>query len=107
MLNRHIALVSETPTVDIAELAVVAAALQKQVIRDFGPIWGIQADVAAYPSLEHIPLDYWPIIVKDDLARPEAAGYHEDDLGEPYALVRRTGDWSVTASHEMLEILAD
>ena len=107
MLNRHIALVSETEAVDFAELAAVAAALQKQVIRDFGPIWRVEADVAAFANLEHMPLDYWPIIIKDDLTRPEAAGYHEDDLGEPYALVRRTDDWSVTASHEMLEILAD
>jgi hypothetical protein len=107
MLNRHIALVSETPAIDFAELAAVAGALQKQVVRDFGPIWGIEAVVTAYASLEHLPLDCWPVIIKDDLTRPDAAGYHEDDLGEPYALVRRSNDWSVTASHEMLEILAD
>jgi hypothetical protein len=107
MLSRHIALVSETSTTDFAELAVVAAALQKQVTRDFGPIWGVEANVAAYSKLEHLPLDYWPLIVKDDLPRPEAAGYHNDDLGEPYALILRTDDWSVTASHEMLEMLAD
>jgi hypothetical protein len=107
MLSRHIALVSDTSAIDLSELSAVAAALQKQVVRDFGPIWGITADVAAFPSLEDIPLDYWPIIIQEDLPRPEAAGYHEDDLGEPYALVRLTDDWSVTASHEMLEILAD
>jgi hypothetical protein len=67
MLSRHIALVSETSTTDFAELAAVAAALQKQVTRDFGPIWGVEANVAAYSKLEHLPLDYWPLIVKDDL----------------------------------------
>lgn len=107
MLNRHIALVSESKQVNVSALAPVAAALQKQIIRDFGPIWNVQADVAAFASLEQIPLDYWPIIIQDDLPRPNAAGYHEDDLGEPYALVRWTDDWSVTVSHEMLEILAD
>jgi hypothetical protein len=77
------------------------------VTRDFGPIWNVQANVGAYDSLEDVPLDYWPIIIKDDLDRPEAAGYHENDLGEPCALVRLTDDWSVTASHELLEMLAD
>jgi hypothetical protein len=107
MLSRHVALVSDSSSIDFAELAAVAAALQKQVTRDFGPIWGTEANVAAYPKLEHLPLDYWPVIVMDKLPRPEAAGYHNDDLGEPYALVLRTDDWSVTASHEMLEMLAD
>lgn len=107
MLSRHIALVSEAPEIEFAQLAGVAAALQKQATRDFGPIWGVQANVGAYARLEDIPLDYWPIVVKSDLDRPEAAGYHEDDLGEPCALVRLTDDWSVTVSHEMLEMLAD
>jgi hypothetical protein len=99
--------VSETPKVELAELAAVAGALQKQVTRDFGPIWNVQANVGVYASLEEVPLDYWPIIIKDDLDRPEAAGYHENEQGEPCALVRLTDDWSVTASHEMLEMLAD
>jgi hypothetical protein len=107
MLNRHIALVSDTPAVKFAALGPVAAALHEQAVRDFGPVWGVEADVTAYPSLGQVPHGVWPVIIKDDLTRPEAAGYHEDDLGEPYALVRRTDDWSITASHEMLEILAD
>jgi hypothetical protein len=107
MLTHHIALVSDTPDVDFADIKPVAAVLQKQVTRDFTPIWGVEAEVAAYRSLKEVPHGYWPIIIKDSLTRPEAAGYHENDLGEPYALVRLTADWSVTASHEMLELLAD
>lgn len=107
MLSRYIALVSETQQIHTAELAAVAAAMQKQVTRDFGPIWGVEASVAAYGRLEDVPLDYWPVIIRDDLDRPEAAGYHEDELGQPCALVRLTDDWSVTASHEMLEMLVD
>ncbi len=107
MLSRYIALVSEAPELQFAELAAVAAALQKQVTRDFEPIWRVRANVSAFADLEHVPLDYWPIIIKSDLDRPEAAGYHEDDLGEPCALVKLTPDWSLTASHEMLEMLAD
>ena len=107
MLNRYVALVSETDKVKLPELSAVAAAVQKQVTRDFGPIWGVQANVAAFARLEDVPLDYWPVIIKDTLQRPGAAGYHEDSAGEPNALVLMTDDWSITASHETLELLAD
>lgn len=107
MLTHHIAIVSDTPEVDFAAIKPVAAALQKQVTRDFTPLWGVAAEVAAYRSLKEVPHGYWPIILKHSLTRAEAAGYHEDDLGEPYALVRVIDDWSVTVSHEMLELLAD
>ena len=107
MLNRHIALVSQTPAIKFADLKPVAAAMHRQAVEDFGPVWGVKADVVAYETLEQVAHGYWPVIVKDELARAEAAGYHEDDIGEPYALIRLTDDWSVTASHEMLEILAD
>jgi hypothetical protein len=107
MLSRYVALVSDTPKVKLAELSAVAAAVQKQVTRDFGPIWGVQGNVAAFARLEDVPLDYWPVIIKETLERPGAAGYHEDSSGEPTALVLATDDWSITASHETLELLAD
>ena len=34
-------------------------------------------------------------------------GIHLDDNGQPYALVRRTPSWTLAASHEVLEMLAD
>lgn len=107
MLTRHVALVSETDKIDAGHLAAVAAALQKQVTRDFAPIWGVHANVSSYARLEEVPLDYWPIMICDKLPRPDAAGYHEDDLGQPCALVMLIDDWSVTASHETLEMLVD
>ena len=107
MLTAHVALVSEESKISTAELSKVAGALSKQVSRDFGPIWKVNADVAAYETLEEVPLDYWPIIVKDDIGDPSAAGYHEDKHGQPFALVQYDRSWSLTASHECLEMLAD
>jgi hypothetical protein len=92
---------------DISHLTEVSAALQKQVSRDFGPIWHIRADVSAFTSLESVPLDYWPIIIKDDIGDPTAAGYHEDHNGQPFSLVQYADDWTLTASHELLEMLGD
>jgi hypothetical protein len=107
MLTAHVALVSEDSKITPSELSKVAGALSKQVSRDFGPIWEVNADVAAYEKLEDVPLDYWPIIIKDDIGDPSAAGYHEDKHGQPFALVQYDASWSLTASHECLEMLAD
>ncbi len=107
MLTGHVALVSEESKITAGELAKVAGALSKQISRDFGPIWKVNADVAAYERLEDMPLDYWPIIIKDDIGDPNAAGYHEDKHGQPFSLVQYDASWSLTASHECLEMLAD
>jgi hypothetical protein len=107
MLPIHVALVSEESSITLSELTEVAAALQKQVVRDFGPLWNVTADVSAFSDLERLPLDYWPIIVKDDINSPGAAGYHEDQHGQPFSLVQYSDDWTLTASHELLEMLGD
>src|SRR5438270_10054624 len=57
----HVALVSETQRISSGQLARVSAALQRQVTRDFGPIWGIRATVDAFGSLDDVPLGYWPV----------------------------------------------
>jgi len=107
MLTRHVALVSEESSITMRELAAVAAALQKQATRDLGPIWTLEATVTAYGRLEDLPLDYWPVVVMDDIRNPGAAGYHEDKNGQPFALVQYSRGWTLTASHEICEMLVD
>jgi hypothetical protein len=106
MRLHHVALVSKTKKVSPEQLSAVSAALQKQVLRDFGPLWGIQASVDAFPSL-HIPLGYWPITVMDDIHSPGAGGFHSDRNHQPFALVQWDQNWTVSVSHECLEMLAD
>jgi hypothetical protein len=106
MLPHHIALVSDDANIQMAELSEVAAAVQKQVTRDFAPLWKVSADVTAYPSLEHLPLDYWPVIIRNEIDE-NALGYHSDDHGQPFALVKKTDEWTLTTSHEVLEMLGD
>jgi hypothetical protein len=104
-----VGLVSESLSVSFQELAVVSAALQKQMTRDLEGIWELDATVDAFASLEDLPLGYWPIIVKDNIGF-DAAGIHLDDQGQPFALVTSSDDndvWSITASHECLEMLVD
>ena len=47
------------------------------------------------------------MIVETDIDTPGAAGVHEDKDGQPFALIAMSDSWSLTASHEMLEMLAD
>lgn len=106
-LPHQIALVSDSSTVTFSDVSAVAAALQKQATRDFAPIWQVNATVSAFDKLESVPVDYWPVIIRDDIDQPGAAGYHTDDNGQPFSLVQADEQWQLTASHEALEMLAD
>jgi hypothetical protein len=101
----HLALVSEGVNISSSDLTRVASALSKQVDRDFQPFWRVDATVDSFVRLEDIPIDYWPIVVMRNVQG--AAGYHQDEEGQPYAVVEFGDQWSLTASHECLEMLAD
>lgn len=104
----HVALVSQSAKVTINELSPIAAALSKQVLRDFSPVWNVRATVDVFADGK-VPPGYWPIYIKDDIGTPGAAGVHMDNHGQPYSLVQASDDpdLSITISHELLEMLAD
>lgn len=104
----HVALVSNHPSVTPRELARVASAISVQVTRDLAPAWGISATVDPFHSLDDVPHTHMPVIVEADIDTPGAAGVHENEQdGSPFALVAYSPDWSLTASHETLEMLVD
>ena len=107
MILRHVAIVSETSNITFDELTRVSAALQKQAIRDLAPVWDVQATVDAFARLEDVPVGTWPIIIEEDIHTDGAAGIHEDDDGQPFALVTAEPGWSLTTSHELIEMLVD
>jgi hypothetical protein len=107
---QQLALVSESKLVGIGDVMRVAAALQKQASRDLAPAWNISATVDAFEKLEDVPIGYWPMIIKDDIGFSGAAGIHLDKDRQPFALITSSSDldgWSLTASHESLEMLVD
>jgi hypothetical protein len=103
----HIGLVSQSDKVPNWEVQIVAAAMQTQVARDFSPIWGIDGTVSAFDMLEDLPSGYWPMIIRDDIGFSGAAGIHLDQNKKPFGLVQVNNTWTLTTSHEILEILAD
>jgi hypothetical protein len=85
-------------------LAHVARALQTQVDRDFGPVWGARAAVSAGETAGP-PAGTWPMYLLD---APEAGfGVHLDESGSPYAEVCAGVGWTLAASHLLLEMIAD
>lgn len=107
-LLRHVALVPDDNikgALSSSVISRVAAALQKQAVRDFGPIWEVNATVSPFASLDDVPLGYWSILVGHE--GQGGGGVHLDENNQPYALVDFTSDWTVTASHECMEMLAD
>lgn len=107
MIASSLALVASPDEVPFSELTTVAAALQVQATRDCGPIWNIVANVTPFATLNDVPVGHWPIIVKRVIDRPGTDGYHTDSNNQPMALVEYVENWTVVASHEMIEMLID
>jgi hypothetical protein len=96
------------------DLAKVVAALQKQVERDFAPVWGIEARISLVREGEALPQDAWWLTLHDDSDRAEDLGYHDLTstglpLGKAFVATAEADDmpWSVVLSHELLEMLID
>jgi hypothetical protein len=107
MFVSHVSLISQTNRVTLGQLAMASAAIQKQVSRDFGPVWNIEASIDVFEKLSDVPLGYWSIIIRDDIPF-NAQGIHLNRAnGQPFALVQFSQNWALTTSHECLEMLAD
>jgi hypothetical protein len=101
----HVALVDASGTIDPSDLAEVAGALNEQVQSDIAPAWKVAATVGAYPQA---PQGTWRIELRETIEAEDAAGFHADERGQPYAQVALgDGGWTVTASHELVEMLVD
>lgn len=113
MPPRQAALVSQTSRVSFDEVARVAAAIQRQVTRDLFPFWQFPGVVGVFNKLEDVPPGYSPVMLQDSLDDPTLEGVHYmDNRGIAYAVVKVDRDqskapWSLTASHEVLEIIVD
>jgi hypothetical protein len=102
----QIGIASRSSSVPLTEVVRVTAALNTQIARDFAPIWGVSAMVVAIPNPDSIDPGIWPLFVDDDIG-VDAEGFHQTEHNQPYALISAGRTWSITASHECLELLAD
>ena len=89
------------------ELQLVASALQTQLSRDFGPTWNLSAVVSPFLCLEDVPPQYLPVIITSEALPGDHHGFHVAADGRPFALVHRDDGWSLSASHELMEMVLD
>jgi hypothetical protein len=106
MKIRHVTLQDQSSlNLSLSQLQNVTQALQIQLDRDFTPEWGVHAVVQALDQGEKVPKNAWPMSILD---QSEAGlGVHLDKNGKPFAEIQAGDGWSITASHEMLEMLVD
>jgi hypothetical protein len=109
----HVQLVLATDVVSWKDASRVTRALRKQARDHFAPVYGLCAEVELVPRGRQDP-SAWQIAVVDDARSADDDGWHEltaggRPLGKVLAgqVLRETGGWSSTASHELLELLAD
>lgn len=113
-MSFSIAVKNFSTVVSDAELSEKLGAFQTQVSRDFAPVWGVNAHLRIASKDEVLALGEWLIGVFDDADQAGALGYHDvtnvgDPLGKVFAktTIDDGGLWTVTFSHELLEMLAD
>jgi hypothetical protein len=108
MIFRKIAVINQSKHLDAGAVARAAAAVQQQVTADFSRVWNVSATVAAFPSLKDMPDDFWPVVVRDILETGDLGAHLTEAGDKPFALVAFSGShWTITLSHEILEMLAD
>jgi hypothetical protein len=105
---------TEKKPIPARDLAKVVAALQKQVERDFAPVWRIEAHLSLLREGEALPHDAWWLALLDTSDRADDLGYHDLTgtglpLGKAFVATAEDDDmpWSVVLSHELLEMLID
>ncbi len=110
----QIAVINESTVLANTDVTPVVAALQKQVTNDFGPVWGTAAQLTFVPKGTQPPAGSWWLVLLDDSDQANALGYHDLTteslpIGKVFVAsdLKAGTSWTVTASHELLEMLGD
>ena len=110
----QVSVINESTVIADRDVPAVVAALQKQVTNDFRPAWGVDAELAIVAKGTQPPNGSWWLVLLDDSDQANALGYHDlTSEGLPIGKVFAASDlkagtsWTVTASHELLEMLGD
>jgi hypothetical protein len=110
----NVSIINASTVCTDSEVDAYVAPLQQQVSSDFAPVWGADAQLTFVPKKAKPDLTAWWLVVLDDSDQAGALGYHDlTAAGLPIGKVFAKTDKdyklsvSVTASHELLEMLGD
>jgi hypothetical protein len=114
MAQIKISVINSSKELTDDKVSGIMGALQKQVREHFAPQWGIDADLDFVPKGKQAPAEHWWLAILDDSDSAGKFGYHDLNprglpLGKVFAGadIRYGASWTVTASHELLEMLVD
>jgi hypothetical protein len=110
----HIAVINASTVLSDQQVKSVVPALQEQVSQHFAPAWGVDAKLQFFSQETNPPTGTWWLVILDDSDQAGALGYHDlTNEGLPMGKVfagtdiKYGNEWTITASHELLEMLAD
>jgi hypothetical protein len=114
MANIQISVVNASTVLSDDAVQLAVPALQTQVHDHFAPAWGTDADLTFVPTGGNPAAGSWWLVILDNSDQAGALGYHDltQDglpLGKVFAGtdIQIGAKWTVTASHELLEMLGD
>src|ERR1700732_4049874 len=114
MATIRISIINESKLTAPAEVQATVAALQRQVSEHFAPAWGLDATLTFVAPGTKPAAGSWWLVILGDSDQAGALGYHDltDEampLGKVFVKTARDSGvkWTVTASHELLELLTD
>jgi hypothetical protein len=109
-----IAVTNASTCLSDAQVEAVIPCLQCQVSLDFKAYWDIDCALILLPKKQPLTAGWWQIVLTDNPDQAGALGYHEltsqgTPLGKVFAGldIQSGSSWTVTLSHELLEILVD
>jgi len=110
----QISVINATTVLSDTQIQQAVGALQTQVSDHFAPVWGVDAKLTFVPQNTNPAPGTWWLAILDDSDQAGALGYHDlTNEGLPMGKVfagtdlKLGSEWTVTASHELLEMLAD
>lgn len=114
VIDIPVAVINASTMVTDDEVQSAMQALQTQVSKHFAPAWGINAELKFCSSETTPPQDSWWLVILDNTDQAAELGYYDLTsqglpLGKVFAAIdKQEGyQWTVTASHVLLETLAD
>jgi len=109
-----IAITNASTCLTNGQVEAVLPALQRQVSNDFKAYWELDCTLSFLPNNQPLTSGWWQIVITDNPDQAGALGYHEmtssgTPLGKIFAKLdlENGSSWTVTLSHELLEMLAD
>lgn len=114
MANIQLSVINSSTVLTDDQVSAAVPDFQTQVHSHFASAWGVDADLSFVPTGQNPAAGSWWLVILDNSDQAGALGYHDySSEGLPIGKVFAGSDmqygyqWTVTASHELLEMLGD